>query len=287
MAESGARWEQALLAEAAAAVAYPATPELRARVVAAVGERAAGRARRWAPPLTVNVRLAAAVATLALALVALLAVPASRDAVAEFFGLVPGQRFEQLPLPPEPARPAVTTTPQARPFVLPTPWSASPATPPPIAATPTPAPAVPTPVIELARPSTLAAASQALGYEIALPRGEGEPLAVFFIDFVGQGAVVLRYARFDLWQTNGPGTFGKGAKIDTIVEVADVGSIVAYWIEGEARVLRFLDANGDEVPGSRREVSRNTLIWLTATSFYRLEGDLTREQAIAIGVTLP
>ena len=126
------------------------------------------------------------------------------------------------------------------------------------------------------------------GHRVAyFEAGQGEPLEVFFIDFVGQGAVVLRYARFDLWQTNGPGTFGKGAPFDTVIEVTEVAGTVAYWIEGEERVLRFLDANGDEVPGSRREVNRNTLIWRTATSFHRLEGDLTREQAITIGATLP
>lgn len=282
MAEARAGWEQSLLAEAATAAVYPATPDLRDRIVAAVGARAPGRARRW-PPFTVNVRLAAAVAVLALALVALLAVPASRDAVAEFFGLVPGQRFEQLPLPPEPERPGVTVTPDARPFVLPTPWTASP----PAAATPRPTPVASSPVIELAEPSTLAEASQALGYEIVLPRGQGEPLEVFLIDLIGQGAAVLRYERFDLWATNGSGAFGKGAPIDTIIEITEVAGTVAYWIEGEERIVRFLDASGEEVPGSRREVNRNTLVWLTEASFYRLEGDLTREQAIAIGATLP
>jgi hypothetical protein len=284
MAEARAGWEQSLLAEAVATVDYPATPDLRGAVVAAVRrDEHARRVTPWAR----NRRLIGAVAAAVIALIALLAVPASRDAVAEFFGLVEGQKFEALPLPEEP--PSAPSA-EGRPLVLPTPFRVATSTPTAEAtsvAVPASTPPPPPPIFELVRPSTLLAAAEALGYAPALPIGAGEPLEVFLIDFSGQGAVVLRYESFDLWQTDGPGSFGKGSPADTVIEVTQVADTQGYWIEGERRILRFLDERGDEVPGSRREVNRNTLVWRTAASFYRLEGDLTREQAIEIAESLP
>lgn len=108
-----------LLRRAAANSAYPPTPALRGRVLAAITEPAPARpSRRPAFALAAI----ATIATIALALSIALTVPNSRSAIAEFFG-VEGSKIERLPTPapgvtptplPAPADPAALATPIAR-----------------------------------------------------------------------------------------------------------------------------------------------------------------------------
>lgn len=253
-AERHGAWEEQLLAEVAAAIEWPPTPELRTRVVAAIATRPAAR-RPWARPALVF----AAAAALALAL--LLAVEPARTSVAEFFGLVEGDRIEFLPTP----------APGVSPTALPTPIG----------------------IEETGVPSSLEALARRTGFEHALPEGAGDLEGVYLVGYNGFAVGVLQYERLDLWQARGTdfGAFGKNVPQGTIIETPRVGEGVddgvGYWIESGGHIVRFFDAEGREVAGSQRTVDRNTLIWRGAETFYRLETDLPLEDALAIARSLP
>jgi hypothetical protein len=99
--------------------------------------------------------------------------------------------------------------------------------------------------------------------------------------------LILQHAEFDLWQKRGGDFIGKGLSSDAIVEVVHVGDSPAYWIVSSEYELRFLDAEGRELLGSRRTVDRNALIWNGAESFYRMETELPLAEALAIAESLP
>ncbi len=244
-------WE-ARLDEIAAESRYPTTPDLGGAVLAAVGgEPIRPRVVGWTPRFAV-----AAVVALFL-LVAAVAVEPARTAVGEFFGLVEGERIEVLPTPP----------PGASPTVLPT----------------------AAPVESFGAPFTLAELAREIGFEPALA-GEEPPRAVYLVDYEGVEVAVLQYDEFDLWQTRetGYGYFGKVVRVTNVIETPSVNGQFGYWVSGGGYVVRFINADGEEVIGSRRTIDRNVLIWRSATgTFYRLETSLGMEEAVAIGATLP
>lgn len=244
----------ALLRRAAGSVTYPATPDIRAGVMARI------TAREPAPAAVAPVDRArpfafAALVVAAITAAAVLAVPGSRSAVADFFG-IQGSEVDVLPTP----APGTTPTP------LPTPVG----------------------IEEIARPSTLADAGRAAGLEPALPAGAGEPEAVWLVRFIETDAVVLEYAEFDLWESTLPaGFFQKGLPDGTTLRDHTVNGVPARWISGGTHIVRFIGANGREAAGSQRTVERNTMIWRSAYAFYRLETDLPFEEALRIAESLP
>jgi hypothetical protein len=242
-------WLDELLAEAD--LEYPATPDLAAAVLGAMEPPPSTPARAF-PPRS----LTAGAAAIAAILVALLVIPATREGIAGFLGLaVEGERIEPLPTP------------------LP-------------GETPTPFP-TPPPLESIAEPATLTEAGDALGFEIAVPPGEGSPL-VYLLRYQRQRVAILRFPTFDLWQGQVQGFVGKGILLDgTVVTETTVLSEPAYWITGGPRIVTFHNAEGTAVTGSQRAVTANTLVWATESRYYRLEGDLTLEQAVAIAATLP
>ncbi len=160
----------ALLTRASTGVSYPPTPDVTRRVMARI--QAGAPERRPAPRLTLAATLAGAVA---IAVAVTLAVPASRSAVAEFFG-IERSRIERLPTP--------------------------------VTGTPTPLPTA-TGLETVATPASLDAAAQAAGFAPVLPEGYGSPEGVYLVDYAGP-AVVLHYAEFDLWESRTRGFFQKG-----------------------------------------------------------------------------
>src|SRR5690242_7900358 len=152
---------------AARDASWPATPDLRARVLdrlrtPAVTLPRAGGGKQAAVPRGV---VLAAVALLIAAVLVVLAVPRTRTAVAEFFGLVEGYRIEVL-----------TPTPTAAPAL------ASSETP---VRTPTATPTA-TLLQDVAQRSTLEEAAKRLGFEPALPASPETP-EVYLLD-TGYGA---------------------------------------------------------------------------------------------------
>jgi hypothetical protein len=260
-------WTEELLVRAATTVDYPATPDIAGAVrrrLAAGGHVPAKRAGlpRWAP----GVALAAAAGVAGFA-VALGASREAREAVADFLGLsVEGEEIDVLPT----AAPGETPTP------LPT----------------------ARPIESYATPVGRGALGAAAGFEPAYPEGAGEPLEVYLVDFAGARIPVLQYERFDLWEARlGPGqTFGKGVGFfDKLVfgqgnetlSLVEVSGQPAYWISNGSHVVRFVEG-GTVVAGSERTVERNTLVWQAASGInYRMETDLSLEEALAIAETLP
>ena len=160
-------FEERLLERAAASMTYPATPQLRARVVSAVSAPAV---RRVGPeirrPLVLGIAAAAAVV-----IAVVLGVPASRTAVAKFFH-IQGSKIERLPTAP----PGETPTP------------------------------FPTPVgLESeARRVSLDDAARIVRFRPLLPR-DGDPAATYIVTYGDLPLVVLHYERFDLWETRAGG----------------------------------------------------------------------------------
>jgi hypothetical protein len=278
------RWERFLDGEAAA-VAYPATPELRSAVLSAVavGERAGGGwrdARGWAPR-----RVALATAAVLVALAATLAWPSSRTAVGEFLGLVEGERIEVVPATATPAVTATGTgtsevgagaagTSEAGAGPSVTPW-------------PTP---TRHPLATFGDPVSFGEVERALRFVPALVDGE-LPVSVYLLDYESTQVVVLSYPEFDLWQARntGFGYFSKGPIPSDWISTPAIGERFGYWIEGGSYIVRFVDEEGEVVAGSERTVDRNTLIWQGPESgrYYRLESGLSLEEAVGIAEQLP
>lgn len=273
------RWHERLLDEAATQFAYPPAPDLSVRVQAEIAERApveaATRTRR--------LRFAyAAAAALLLSVALTLAVEPARTAVAQFFGLVEGVRIEILP-PADEATPTSAPTAQPTSTATAAPTATRTATP-----APTESPSPSSVLNDIADPMTLAAAAVALGFEPSLPPGYGDPAAVYLLRGLGGVVVVLQYQDFDLWQSRSPSIYlGKGVPENLLIETPLVRGEPSYWIEGGRHFMRFLDANGETIAGTERAVDRNTLIWRSGETFYRLETDLPRAEAIAVAESLP
>ena len=252
-------WLSTLLKEAT--VNYPTTPDLAPGVLAAIRHDRPMPA--WRPfPLPAPGLVLAALAALLVGV--LVAVQPTRHALAELFGLaVEGERIENLP--PPPAGPAIEDVP------------------PPLA------------IESYAEPITLAAAAERLGFVPLLPPTL-EPRSVYFISYLPAGwqpqfarpTLVVRYDGFDLWQTGADGFVGKGLTYDgdTVVRDTAVRGMEAYWITGGPRLVTMFTAEGERIVGSTRTVEANTLVWSVDGIYFRIEGGLRFEAALAIGESI-
>jgi hypothetical protein len=248
-------WEEAMLSRLAEGLTYPATPNIASAVRARLAEGpvvVVERRRAWAPVV------AGAVGVVLLAVALTLAVSGDvREAVAEFLGLaVPGEEIHLLPTP----APGVTPTP------LPT----------------------ARPLQSYATPTTLDGAATRLGFKAVLPPGEGTPKAVYIVDYQGAPVLVLEYGRFDLWEADAV-VFLKFvfSKETPVLEQLTVKGQPAYWLAGGSHIVRVVGTDGKEIVGSERTVTRNTLVWHGAALNYRLETELSNDEAVKLAEGLP
>jgi hypothetical protein len=253
--ESGSTlWVDTLLSDAARETRWPSTPDLRVSVMNRL-DRPLPRSRMLLP------RRAFAIAMVALALLVavVLANPGTRTAVAEFFGLVEGYRIEVVPTV------AATT-----------------------GAMPETAPATAPSLDGFASRATLDTAAAALRVAPALVAGEPQP-EVYVARFGAQTFVLLRYPRFDLWQGRDgvPGMQVKSLPEGIVIETPTVNGRAGYWVSGVERSVRFVDAEGRDIPGSMRTVTRNALVWSGSNRLYRLETDLPLAEALRVANSLP
>ena len=254
MTEPFDRWEDRLLNESAASFAYPAAPDLRLRVVARIPghvQRAERRQRRLITVAAAGLLVATVTLT-----VTLLVLRDVRHAVADFLGLaVPGERISVAPAP----LPGVT---------------------------PTPLPP-PRPLESVATPATLDEAERRLGFRPVVPTGL-VATKVYLVDFIGIPAAVIRGPNYDLWQFKASeGFFGKQIFIgSTEVEQLTLDGLPAYWITGGPRLVTFFDTAGKEVAGTERTLTGHALVFARNGISYRIEGDLSREEALVIAATL-
>ena len=230
------------LRELGRALEYPATPDVAAAVRRRLEERPARRS------FALRARpVAIALAMLAAALAAALAVPQARTAILELLGLrgVEIRRVDELP--------AVRAT----------------------------AP------LHLGRRVTLAQASRAVGRTILVPRLDGlEPDAVYVEPALPGEPVSLVYGRLErprllLTQFAGELLVGKLLGPETRAEPVTVDGGRGIWLEGAAHTFFFRDENGVGVAESQR-LAGNTLLWERGELTLRLEGDLSRAEALRI-----
>ena len=259
------RWETAVQT-AAAAFAYPPTPDLAAGVRARLGRDQRGSA---AGPTR---RLAWAMIALMLALAGLLAVPQVRAAIIEVLQ-VGGIRIFVVPPTPTRIPPTSTLAPAA---------AAQP-----LAATTTPPPTG-TPlasVLDLAGETTLDEAQRQTGFTIRLPAYPpdlGAPDRVFLQQLGGPVVVLVWTApgqpdivRLSLHEF-GPDTHAEKFE-PKVVQETTVNGARAAWTEGpHLLVFRSGDA------GLRELVHGHTLIWQQGSITYRLETDQNLQEAIRI-----
>jgi hypothetical protein len=257
-------WTEELLVQAALSLDYPPTPDIAAAVRLRLATKAV-RTRRTRSPLASGPARAVGfgVAMVVLAFVATLALSSgAREALAEFLGLrVKGEQVAILPTPAA----GETETPFPSPVAL---------------------ESYATPVA----PTDLAAE---VGFEPARPEGAGPLRAAYVVDYDGLRVAVLEYSDLDLWQVElDQGKFDKGIpffqKGVQILSETAVNSQPAWWIAGGGHIMRFVAPDGTVVAGSERTVDRNTLAWRSASGMnYRMETDLSLEEALAVARTLP
>jgi hypothetical protein len=266
------------LADLAAALEFPPTPDLAAAVTARLGEAPAAapappspaaRARRRLAGLAGWRRLAAAgLAVVLLAAAVLVASPGTREAVARRLGLR-GIGVELGGPPP----PTVTTTPGGR--------------------------------LELGLGDrvTLEEARRRVAWPVLVPAaaGLGQPDAVYVNEAVPSGG------RVDLVYRARPGLppspftdvgllitefqgqptpeFLKKVTVMGVVEQVTVGGEPGYWFSGEPHFFTYRDAAGT-LREEQTRLAGNTLIWQRGDLTLRLEGELPKEEAIRIAESM-
>jgi len=242
------------------AIEWPATPPLAGRITARITAPAqASRAwfqSRWA--------LAAVVVLLAIA--GLIAYTPSRDAIASWINLHTSiTRVNQLPTPsPLPSGPLGKR-------------------------------------LGLGEPTTLAAAQAKVGWEILVPATLGRPDEVYFQLDAPSGEVNLVYKSRNGLKTSGQtgvavlitevsgnvdtNYFGKMLGQGTTIQDVTVNGHQGWWISGEPHEVFFADANGNFRSETLRLAS-NTLLIDEGGIIVRIEGDLTKTQALEMAASL-
>ena len=259
MSEPGTWVEQleGQLAGLASDLSWPETPDLAAFAAARIAARHA-RARR--PRATMLVAAAAVVVIVAAGLAAL---PRGRRAVADLLGL----RGVHISTGPPP-----TPTPPSR--------------------------------LDLGPRVTATEASQRVGFAVRVPTlaGFDHPDGIFVASPPPEGEVTLVYGpRPDLAASPGTGVgllltefratleggfFAKVAEPGTTIEALSVRGQPAYWLAGAPHAFFYRTPDGDIFPDTLR-LAANTLIWQSGEVTLRVEGDITRAQALAIANALP
>lgn len=228
-----------------AEVDFPATPDLVAAVRSRIATAPRARAFWWRRPLVV------ALATLIVAIGAVMAVPAARTAVLEWLGLR-GVAIEHVP--------------KQRPIA-------------------------PGGDLALGERLTLAQARQDVDFRVRVPRELGAPDAVYFsAAYASGGYVALVYgsgANVNLLVTQfrariDEGFIQKLIAPGTMVERTNVrGASIAFWIEGAPHEIFYVDDQRRVIPDTAR-LAGNTLLWQVGGVTYRVEGAATLEDAVRI-----
>lgn len=251
--------EQQLL-ELGGSLDWPATPQLAARVRYRVAEpRRAWYQSRWA---------LAAIALL-IALAALVLYTPTRDVIARWFNLHANIQRTENP--------------------------------------PTPSPLPPGPLgqrLGLGDQTTLDAARTSVNWKITVPQSLGQPDEVYLQkppDGPPEGEVTLVYSSrpgipvssqtgVSVLITEARGAvnknvFGKMLGPEATLEEVQVNGHPGYWIAGKPHFFYFIDANGNFRQETMR-LATNTLIFDDGGTVVRIEGDLTKAQALEIAKSL-
>jgi hypothetical protein len=212
-------------------------------------------------------KLVLALAAVAVAFGAALAVPQSRAAILEFFGLR-GVRIERTPEPP--------VVPPATGAETPEPPGALPAT---------------GANLGLGVPTTLAEARRRVDYEVVAPDEAlvGPPREVWFNSAPGDGQVALVYWRkddpptilFTQFRASSAEFIEKLAGPETTIEPVDVNGEPGFWLAGEPHAFFYRGPDG-EVREETFRLAGNVLLWEGGELTLRLEGAPTKAEALRI-----
>lgn len=261
--------EQALV-RAGSLITYPPTPALALRVRQALTAESAPHGQRRLPHWGRFPRVALAIgAALVIALALLLAFPDARDALAQLLGL----RSVRIIL--------VTPTP------TPTATATGRVTPPPTAT----APPTPKPFTQCCE-TALDDARARSRFAILLPPGE-IPSRVYLQsppNFGDAQQVILVFGdpsapRFTLYEATNF-LYGKLVSGGTVIEETTVLGERALWLSGAPHLLVYLDANGKPEMDTERAVNANTLAWESGDVTFRLETNLSQEDAVRFAESL-
>jgi len=171
-------------------------------------------------------------------------------------------------------------------------------------------PALPTPSprpgqsLGLGTPTTLAQAQSRLTWQIAVPPALGQPDLVYLaLPPLGPsgGEVTLVYTNragvkpsgltgVSLLVTEARGAvnelfFGKTVGPDATIESVEVNGHKGWWISGAPHTFVFTDANGNPYFDTLR-LATNTLIVDDGGTIVRIEGDMTKTQALQLAGSL-
>jgi hypothetical protein len=261
------------LADLAASLEFPPTPDLAAAVTARLEQAPApapARPRRWWPggPAGWRRLAVAGLAAVLLAAAVLVASPGTREAVARRLGLRGIGVQIGGPTPP-----TATTAPGARLD------------------------------LGLGQRVTLDEARRRVGWPVLVPSAPGfqRPDAVFVdealpvggrVDLVYRARPGLPASQFTdagllITEFQGRPTpeFLKKVAVMGMVEEVTVDGERGYWFSGEPHFFTYVDARGD-FREERTRLAGNTLIWQRGDLTLRLEGQLPREQAIRIAESM-
>jgi catechol 2,3-dioxygenase-like lactoylglutathione lyase family enzyme len=91
-------------------------------------------------------------------------------------------------------------------------------------------------------------------------------------------------APFALFQTDAG--LGKGLGSGATSEpVSGLGDGRAYWLQG-LRIVQLYDSAGNLIRESQRQTKANTLVWMQNSLVYRIEGELSQEEALRLARSL-
>ncbi len=161
--------------------------------------------------------------------------------------------------------------------------------------------APPGPNLALGRPATLAEARAAVPYEVRVPAALGAADGIFVnTDAPGQPVAMTYEPRAGLspdprtglgllfTQFRGETDTALIEKLlgpDTTVQQVSVGGAPGLWIEGAPHAIGYRDAEGRVFEDSVR-LAGNVLLWQEGEVTYRIEGHLSRDEAIRIAESL-
>jgi hypothetical protein len=232
------------LVELGRSIEFPPTPDITSRV----RERIAAERPPRRSFLPARRTLVIALAVAAVAIGALMAVPGTRGAILEFFGVrgVAIERVETLPKVPTSVD------------------------------------------LNLGEPVSLDGARELAGFDVVVPEALGDPDEVYFSDFPSGGMVSFVYgsseeprALFTQFQASVRDTFLKKMEVTTDVEFIDVDGQPGAFLSGAPHVFGYIDADGQYREETMR-LAGNVLLWERAPLTLRLEADLPLMEALEI-----
>lgn len=136
----------------------------------------------------------------------------------------------------------------------------------------------------LGRPVTLAEAGRQVGFDVALPPLDNQPARAYVIGDSVASVVLRSHGRTVLlsqFRSTGEEALKKLAVDKTRIEWTQVGGRPALWLEGGPHVLQWIDRD----TGYRERPIRihgNVLLWLRGGLTLRLEGRLSKAQALEL-----